>query len=148
MQPPRYLRVTGGIHAFRNSRGERDDVVANFSLDLLNSIDSEAGMPAKQSRGFRRHLSSFSQRFGGGQLDFQPLSKFVLFAPNATHVGPGIAFDHSVRKDLGLLFRLSHDETGEERSAGAIERAARCMAHDLWMIVVLAQMSKHQRANG
>ena len=97
----------------------------DLALDFLDAVDVEAGVLAQQPRCFRRHIVGFGQRFGRGQLHFQPLAILVFFAPDAAHLGPGVAFDHSVREDLGLLFRLGDHQPREERAAGAIQRAAR-----------------------
>ena len=64
----------------------------------------------------------------------------MLFAPDAAHLGPGVALNHLISENLGLLFRFGHYQASEQRAASPFERPATHHSHDLWMIVVLAKM--------
>ena len=96
MQPARRVGLAGRGQAFGNRGGERDDVVLDLALDFMDALQIEAGMFAKQARRLWRHVVRFGQRFGGGQLHFQPLAIFVLLAPDARHLRAGVACDHLI----------------------------------------------------
>ena len=140
--------MSGGRHAFGDGRGERDNIVANLVLDLLDASYAEPGMLAQERGSLFGYLAGLGEGFGASQLYLEPLAIFVFFAPDAAYFGPGITLDHSVRKDLGLLFRLGDHQPREESAACAIERSSGLVAHDFGVIVVFAQMAEHQSIDG
>src|ERR1700686_46797 len=52
MEPTRGFRVAGRSHALGNGGGEGNDVVPDLAFDLLNALDVEARMLAKEPRRF------------------------------------------------------------------------------------------------
>ncbi len=93
--------MAGGGHGFGDGGGEGDDVVLDFALDFGDAGDVEAGVGAEQAGGLGGDHAEFGQRFGSGQLDFEPLLEFVLVAPDAAHFGAGVSGNHN----LSVLFR-------------------------------------------
>ncbi len=74
--------------------GERDYIMADFCLDLLDAFQFEVGALADGFGRIPRYQSSFGQRLGRRHLDSKPVAEPVLLAPNAPHLGTGISRDH------------------------------------------------------
>ena len=81
-------------HDFGDSRGEGDDVVLDLGLNLEDAFDVEVGARANRLGGIFRHDAGGGQRFCGGDFDRQPGAEAIFVAPDAGHLGPGIAWDH------------------------------------------------------
>ena len=75
-------------------RGEGDDVVLDLGFDLEDAVDVEVGARADCLGGIFRHDAGGGQRFGRGDFDREPGAEAVFVAPDASHLGPGIAWDH------------------------------------------------------
>ncbi len=95
MQPARSFGVSGRRHAFGHCGSKCDYVVLHFGLDLADSLDIEAGVPAEQPCCLRGHDAQIGKRFGGRELDFEPLPKLILIAPDAAHLGARVACNHT-----------------------------------------------------
>ena len=82
-----------GVRAddFGDGRGEGDDVVADLGFDLVNAFDAKVGAFADGVGGVFRDQASFRQGLGGGDLDGEPGAEAVFVAPDAGHLGAGIA---------------------------------------------------------
>src|SRR5581483_523187 len=48
VEPSRSAGMSSGCHAFGHRRGEGDDVVPNLALDVVNALEVEAGVLAKE----------------------------------------------------------------------------------------------------
>ena len=85
-----------GVRAddFGDGGGEGDDVVADFGFDLVDAFDAEVGALADRLGGFFGDEAGLGEGFGGGDFDGQPGAEAVFVAPDAGHLGPGIARDH------------------------------------------------------
>ncbi len=79
---------------FGHRRGEGDDVVFDLGFNLEDAFNVEIGARADRLGCVFRHNAGGGQRFGGGDFDRQPGAEAVLIAPDASHLGPGIAWDH------------------------------------------------------
>ena len=75
---------------------ERDDIVADFSFDFGNPVEIEVSPLADGAGSILGHHAGFGQSFRGGDFNRQPGAEAILVAPDAAHVGTGIAWDHSV----------------------------------------------------
>ena len=73
--------------------GEGDDIVADFSFDFGNPVQIEVSPLADGAGGIFRHHAGFGQSLRGRDFDRQPGAKAILIAPDAAHVGAGIAWD-------------------------------------------------------
>ena len=76
--------------------GEGDDVVADFGFDLGDAVQVEVGPLANGAGGVLGHHAGFGQSLRGRDFDRQPGAKAILIAPDAAHVGAGIAWDQRV----------------------------------------------------
>ena len=85
-----------GVRAddFGDGGGEGDDVVLDLGFDLEDAVNVEVGACVDRLGGIFRHDAGGGQRFGRGDFDRQPGAEAVLIAPDASHLGPGIAWDH------------------------------------------------------
>ena len=85
-----------GVRAddFGDGRGEGDDVVADFGFDFVDALDVEVGALADGFGGVFGDESGLGEGFGGGDFDGQPGAEAVFVAPDAGHLGAGIARDH------------------------------------------------------
>ena len=83
-------------HDLRDCSGEGDDVVTNFSFDFRNPVEVEVGALTNGVGGVLGHHARFGQSLGGGYFDRQPGAEAILVAPDAAHVGTGIAWDQPV----------------------------------------------------
>src|SRR5215471_5385837 len=81
-------------HDLRYGSSERNNVVANLGLDLVDALDPEVGALLDGFRSVLGYLARFSQGFGGSYLDGKPGAEAVFVAPNAGHLRPRIAGDH------------------------------------------------------
>jgi hypothetical protein len=90
MQPARSFGIA---NRFLHGNREGDYVVADFCFDFVDARDIHAGALAQGSRGLARHHAGFSERFAGGQLDFQPFLKAIFIAPDAAHFRASVACD-------------------------------------------------------
>ena len=77
-----------------HGRREGDDVVFDLGFNLEDAVNVEAGARVDCLGGLFGHDAGGSQRFGRGDFDRQPGAEAVLVAPDASHLGPGIAWDH------------------------------------------------------
>ena len=73
--------------------GKGDDVVADFSFDFGNPVQVEVGPLANGAGGILGHHAGFGQSFSGRNFDRQPGTEAILIAPDAAHLGTGIAWD-------------------------------------------------------
>ena len=85
-----------GVRAddFGDGGGEGDDVVADFGFDLVDAFDAEVGALADGLGGVFGDEAGFGEGFGGGDFDGQPGAEAVFVAPDAGHLGAGVARDH------------------------------------------------------
>ena len=74
--------------------GEGDDVVLGDLLDFLDAGDVEAAALPDVARGVGGDDAGARHRVGGGHFDLQPGFVLALVAPDATHLGAGVASDH------------------------------------------------------
>ena len=88
VQPARGFGIADG---FLDRDGESDHVVADFGFKFVDAGDVNAGAFAQGSSGGARDDAGFGESFCGCEFDFQPFLKAVLFAPDMTHFGSGIA---------------------------------------------------------
>jgi hypothetical protein len=78
---------------------ERNDVMLDLALDLVDAGDVEGGFPAlgpDRLRGFLRDDAKLGQSVGGMGLDLEPDAKARLRFPDRGHLGAGIAGYHAV----------------------------------------------------
>ena len=95
MQPARRFGVAGGGHGLRHGGGEGDHVVLHLASRFRGCARRRSRRAARSSaRRFGGNHAQFGQRFGGRQLHFQPLLKFVLVAPDPAHFGPRVSGNH------------------------------------------------------
>ncbi len=76
---------------------ERDHVMLDLALDLVDARDVERRVPAlgpDLRRRRLRHDAEFGHGVGGVRLDLEPDAKARLRRPDRRHFGPGIARDH------------------------------------------------------
>src|SRR5208282_3621119 len=73
---------------------ESDDVVLDLGFNLEDAVNVEVGARVDRFGGIFRHDASGGERFGRGDLDRQPGAEAVLVAPDASHLGPGVTWDH------------------------------------------------------
>ena len=64
-----------------------------LAFNLVDARDVNARPLAQFPRGLARDDSGFGQRFGGGQLDVEPLLEFVFLAPDAAHLRTRVPCD-------------------------------------------------------
>ncbi len=64
VEPAGCFGMPGGRHALGDGRGERDDVVPDLALDVLDAVDVEIGVLAEQARGVARNFAHLGQRLG------------------------------------------------------------------------------------
>ncbi|SPE28460.1 hypothetical protein SBA2_40023 [Acidobacteriia bacterium SbA2] len=81
---------------FGDGRGEGDDVVANFGFDFVDALDAEVGALADGVGGVHGDEAGFGKGLGGGDFDGQPGAEAVFIAPDAGHLGAGVARDHGL----------------------------------------------------
>ena len=81
-------------HDLGHGRGEGDDVMFDLGFDLEDAFNAEIGARMDGLCGIFRHDARGSQRFGGSDFDREPGAETVLIAPDASHLGPGVAWDH------------------------------------------------------
>ena len=74
----------------RHGSGERNDVVLDLGLDLLNSGDVDVSAGADGLRGRVRYDSGVCQDFGGRGFHLQPHAIFIFLTPDPAHGRPGI----------------------------------------------------------
>ncbi len=103
MQPARFRADLLGDRG-----GEGDDIVADFRLNLLNAGDVDGAAIADGFGGLGRNDAEFRERFGGGGLDLEPHAVFILFRPDAAHLGASVAVDHG-----WFLFGAELEDSGE-----------------------------------
>ena len=63
-------------------------------LDFLDAGDVEGAALPDVARGLGRDDARARHRVGGGDLDLQPRFVSALVAPDATHLGVGVARNH------------------------------------------------------
>src|SRR6202044_2675006 len=66
---------------FRHGSGERNDVVLDLGLDLLNAGDVGGSAGADGLRGRVRYDSVVCQDLGGGGFNLQPHAIFIFLTP-------------------------------------------------------------------
>jgi len=89
--------------------------VANFGFDFVDARDIYASALAQFRGGLARHHACFSEGFARGQLDFQPLLKAILFAPDAAHFRAGVTCDQN------WLLRHSLVRENQQRTKGHVK---------------------------
>ena len=109
-------------HDLGHRRGEGDDVVFDLGFNLEDAVNAEVGTRVDRLGGFFRHDAGGGQSFGRGDFDRKPGAEAVFVAPDASHLGPRIAWDHGA---------LSKGGTGDCKSAGGL-RAVRCSVNGCW----------------
>ena len=92
---------------FGDGGGEGDDVVADLGFDLVDALDAEVGALADGVGGVFGDEAGFGEGLGGGDFDGEPGAEAVFVAPDAGHLGAGVARDHGgvllwVRRNCGL----------------------------------------------
>ncbi len=78
-------------HDFGHRGGKGDHVVADFGFDLGDAAEIEICPLADGARRLRGHHTGLRQGVGGGHLHRQPGAEAVLLAPDAAHLGAGVA---------------------------------------------------------
>ena len=79
---------------FGDRGGEGDDVVADLGFDLVDAVEVEVGALADGVGGVFGNQAGFGEGFGGGDFDGEPGAEAVFVAPDAGHLGAGIAGNH------------------------------------------------------
>jgi hypothetical protein len=98
MQPARRRGIADG---FADGHRECDDVMAHARFEFGDAPDDggvHARTLANRFGGGTRHNTAFCKRFGGGDLDFEPVPELAFFAPDAAHL-----FTRISRNQIGLL---------------------------------------------
>jgi len=90
MQPARRFGVS---YRFLHCDGEGNHVMPNLGFEFVDASHIHAGAFAQRGGCSARNDTCFRKRVGGGQLDLQPLLKFVLFAPDAAHFRASVTCD-------------------------------------------------------
>src|SRR5579863_734675 len=91
-----------GADELGNGGGEGDDVVADFGFDLVDAFEAEVGEFADGFGGGLGNLAGGREGFGGGDFDGQPGAEAVFVAPDAGHLGAGVARDQGLSPGSGL----------------------------------------------
>ena len=91
-----------GPNELRDRGGEGNHIVTHFSFNFLNALQVEVRPFADGASCIFGNQSCCGEGLGGGDFYGEPSAKPVFFAPDASHVGTGIAGNHD-----GLLTRLS-----------------------------------------
>src|SRR5207247_1094226 len=106
---------------FCDGGGKGDDVVADFGFDLVDAFDAEVGASADSTGGIFGDHAGFSQGLGGGNFDGEPGTEAVFVAPDAGHLGAGIARDHGGGSPVSAAKLWTKDSkwrAGQEASWG------------------------------
>ena len=74
--------------------GEGDDIVADLGFDFMDALEAEVGALFDGPGGFFGNQPGFGQSFGGGDFDRKPSAEAVFVAPDAGHLGAGVAGNH------------------------------------------------------
>ena len=93
-------------HDFGHCGGECDDVVFDFSFNLKDTVHAEVGARVNSLGSFFGHDAGGGERLSRGDFNRQPGAEAVLIAPDASHLGAGVAWDHgalSPEGELGIL---------------------------------------------
>ena len=69
----------------------------HLGLNLVDAFEVEVGAVADGRGGVFGHDAGLGQGLGGGDLDREPGAEAVIFAPDAGHFRPGVAWDHELR---------------------------------------------------
>ena len=85
MQPARFR-----THLFGDCGGKGNDVVLNFSFDLIDTRQVEAALFADGLGCRLRNDSGLGQGLRGGDFHLQPGAELVFVTPDVPHVGTGI----------------------------------------------------------
>ena len=96
MQPARRFGIA---YRFLYRHRERDHVMANLRFQFIDTRYIDAPAFAQLQRRFARYDAGFRQRFGGGQLHFEPFLKSIFVAPDAAHFRACVS-----RDQIKLLF--------------------------------------------
>ena len=102
VQPARRFGIAD---RFLHDDGEGDHVMAYFGFDFVDAGDIDAGALAQLCGGFARNDARFGERFGGGQLNIQPVLEFVFFAPDAAHFRARVSCDQDFLPGMMRLRR-------------------------------------------
>src|SRR5262249_10544232 len=78
-------------------REERDDIVLDLCLDLVDAGDVESAPLLDRFCCRFRDQPELSHRLRGKRLDLKPDAELVLGLPNANHFGAAVAGDHVQR---------------------------------------------------
>jgi hypothetical protein len=90
-------------------RRKGDDVVFDLGFNLENAVNAEVSARVDRLGRFFGHDAGGGERFGCGDFDCQPGAEAVFVAPDASHLGPGIAWDQGAFSKRG---------TGDCKSGG------------------------------
>jgi len=74
--------------------GEGDDVMFDLRFDLENAVNTEVSARVDRLGGILRHDAGCGECFRGGNFHRQPGAEPVLVAPDASHLGACVAWDH------------------------------------------------------
>ena len=83
-----------GANDFGDRGGEGDDVVADLGFDFVDAIEPEVSALLDGLGSFFGNQPGFGESFGGGDFDGKPGAEAVFVAPDAGHLGAGIAGNH------------------------------------------------------
>ena len=83
-----------GADDFGDRGGEGDDVVADLGFDFVDALDAGSRRARGWPGGVFGDQAGFGEGFGGGDFDGEPGAEAVFVAPDAAHLGAGIAGDH------------------------------------------------------
>src|SRR5437764_14102835 len=83
-----------GVDVFGYGSGEGDDVVADFGLDLFDTVDGEGSAVANGVGGGLRDEAELCEGLRGSDFYGKPAAVFVGVGPDAAHLGTGVASNH------------------------------------------------------
>jgi len=93
-----------GTDDLRDGGSESNDVVADFSLDVVYALQVEIRAFADALGSRLWDHACFRKRLGGGNFDREPGAEAVLITPDAAHFRSGRAWDHRApHQKLGKL---------------------------------------------
>jgi hypothetical protein len=93
MQPARGGRIADG---FSDGHGEGDHVMTHAGFEFSDARDNSGihtRTRANRFGGGARHDAALGKRFGGGELDFEPMPELAFLAPDAAHLFARVSRD-------------------------------------------------------
>src|SRR5277367_3968516 len=103
---------------FGDGGGEGDDVVFDLRLDFKNAFDIERRALADRFGSIFWHNTRGGECFGGGNFDSEPGAEAIFVAPDTSHFGPGIAWNHG---DFSCRGTGDCKSSGRSRAVQSVE---------------------------